>query len=905
VSLSAGDRLGPYEIQSRLGAGGMGEVYEARDTRLDRRVAVKVLPPHYRSDPELHARFEREAKTISALSHPHICTLFDVGRQGDVHFLVMEHLEGETLAERVARGPLPVPQALDLAIQMARALDAAHRQRIVHRDLKPGNVMLTRSGRHGTPAAKLLDFGLARLVPPAAALEFPTPGAPTMTTPLQTAARQLTGRGSILGTLQYMAPEQIEGRDADARSDIFALGITLYEMLTGRRPFEAKSQAGFVAAILEQTPPPFAAVAPAGPLTPGLEPVVMKCLAKDPDARWQSAGDLADALTWIRDGAMAAGAAGGPRLARWQALGGWGLAAACLVLIAIMLARSDTPGGTAGPIRRLAIEPPAGLSFTPSGLALSPDGSRLVFGAGGQERRLYMRPLDRAEATPLPGTDGGRAPFFSPDGEWVGFFTDEGLKKVSIRGGQPVLLSGLPPVSRGGTWLPDDTIVFTPSQVAGMWQLNASGGDAREFTPTGSGPQDGAHLWPQVLPGGRDVLMTVRTDTAQSLESGLVVIHSSATGDRHPLVSDAGYGRYLPSGHLAFVRSGTLMVAPLDLEGRRLTGTPTPLIENVLVDELGGPHFAAAPDGTLVYLEGRASADSSSLVVKRRTGEERAVLQGPAGMSTPRLARDGRRALVTIPTSGIADLWVGDIARGTLTRLTHGPLDQFGGIWSHDDERIFYSAFPLGHAPQLFWIPPDRSADATRLAPAPQHTGQFPSSVSPDGRWLLYSQAVSRASSDIWVAPLGSAGEPRALVSTPFDEFGPEVSRDGRWVAYTSNESGRYEVYVVAFPGPGPKIQISRGGGASPVWAPGGGELFYLSDATVRSVSIDPNMAVGDSRALFDLPFRPRTTEDHPRAFETTADGQSFLIVRPEGAPDRGPVRLNVVLNWAADLTPR
>jgi eukaryotic-like serine/threonine-protein kinase len=898
-----GETLGPYRVTGKLGAGGMGEVYAARDTRLDRSVAIKVLPPQYRTDAELRERFEREARTISSLSHPHICTLFDVGHDRDVDFLVMEHLEGETLAERLARGPLPVAQALDLAVQMARALDTAHRQRVVHRDLKPGNVMLLKASRQGMPQAKLLDFGLARLVPSTPAVDFTLSGR-TMTTPAGSAGTPLTARGSILGTLPYMAPEQIEGRDADHRSDIFALGAMLYEMLSGRRPFEGRSHASLMAAILEQDPPPLARAAPSARVPPAVERIIGKCLAKDPDARWQSAGDLADALQWAAD--IPAGAPAGDR-AGWRAGGraaaGWIAAGVLLVLLLIGAAASwPRPGDAGVTVRRLAIEPGTADTLLPGGLAFSPDGSRLVFAAEADGRgRLYQRALDRLAATPIAGTEEGRAPFFSPDGEWIAFFTPEALKKVSLRGGQPVVLARLPPVARGGAWLPDDTIVFAASQASGLWQIPAAGGEARVLTEPGAGDDDGAHLWPQVLPGGSDLLLTVRTATS-SVDAGLIAIHSLDTGERHILVRDGGHARYLPSGHLAFVRGGTLMIAPVDLAGRRLTGTPTPFVEHVLVDGLGGPHFDAARDGTMIYLDGRTVQKTSALVMVDRAGVERSVLQAPGQLISPTLASDGRRVLLTVEVGGTADVWIGDLSRQTLTRLTHSPLDEFTAIWSHDARHVIYTVFPIGEAPKLVRRPADGTGAPERLADAGRHQAQFSGSLSPDGRWLAYTEATARASGDLRLLPLHPGEAPRTLLATPFDEFGPEFSPDGRWIAFTSNESGQYEVYVMPFPGPGARRPVSRGGGVSPAWSADGSEIFYLNGATLHAVPFDGDVVVGEPRALFDIPPGQFIAEDNPRAFAPHPDGRHFLVIRHAEAEVGPPPRLHAILGWPGAL---
>ncbi len=633
-SLTPGTRLGPYQITDAIGAGGMGEVYKARDTRLDRTVAIKVLPSHVAADPAVRTRFEREARAISSLDHPNICVLHDVGREGEVDYLVMQYLEGETLAARLARGALPLDEALRYATDIAAALDKAHHAGILHRDLKPGNVMLTRSGGRDT-SAKLLDFGLAKLAAPGGSAA-PVQTQATITSPL-------TGQGAILGTLMYMSPEQLEGRELDPRSDIFTFGAVLYEMVTGIRAFAGASQASIIGAILERDPAPIATHAPLTP--PALDRVVRKCLAKDPERRWQSAADLGDELSWIAQSSgiqqpqvTVARRSASPVRPLTLAAGALILALAGTTAWAV-LTRARTDSATV--IRNLGIPVPNDVRLTPGGIAVSPDGKTVVYAGsalGGAEGnrpsvaissgRLYLRRFDTAESTALPGTERARAPFFSPDGLSVGFFTESSLVRLSLLGGAPVNIVNVPPVTRGGVWLPDDTIVFTATQSTGLVRIPLTGATVvggagyPPLTRPDMAAGEKAHMWPSLLPGGGDILYTIRRGTAGNVDDADIAVVNVATGKSRVVLKGAAYAQYAPIGHLLFVRGKTLMAMPFDLEKKEVSGTALPVVEGLASHAwVGGAHYTVAPDGTLVAMRGSFGQTRSSSVWVDRSGK--------------------------------------------------------------------------------------------------------------------------------------------------------------------------------------------------------------------------------------------------------------------------------------------
>ena len=786
MPLQPGTTLGPYEIQALLGAGGMGEVYKARDTRLDRTVAIKVLPEHVAADPDLKQRFEREAKTISSLNHPHICTLYDIGNQDGIDFLVMEYLEGDTLAQRLEKGALPLDQTLKIAIEIADALDKAHRQGITHRDLKPGNIMLTKAG------AKLLDFGLAKLRDPKAAVISPSER--------ETRRASLTGEGTILGTLQYMAPEQLEGKDADARTDIFAFGSIVYEMITGKEAFTGESQASLIAAILDSQPTPMSTLQPMSP--PALDRVVRKCLGKDPEDRWQDVRDATDELKWIAEGGSQAGVAvpaGVP--ARGQSRLAWSVATVTTVLLAVALAvayLNRAPAETA--TSRFSVLAEAGVVRS---LALSPNGRQLAFTDG---RQLWIRSLDSLESRALPGTEDAQAPFWSPDGRSIGFFTVTELKTIDLTGGAPQTVYG-GPVGVGGTWSQDDVIVL--GQFGGeLLRVPAAGGEPTPVTTIDDTRQESAHLWPQFLPDGEHFLFFARGATGQegiyvgSLESGVTPSLLLRT-DR--------MARYAAPGYLLFGRGESLMAQPFDVDRLAVTGDPVRVVDGVrsdpLVRWLG---FSVSHQGGLAYVGGGGGGAVTQLRWLDRSGADLGTVGEPGDYHDPVLSPDETKVAVGRDD----DAWILDVSRGTEQRFTFDPALDGAPIWSPDGSRIVFSSFRDGRPGDLY----EKAAAGTGQAQLLLESDYFKLATdwSTDGEFVSYYEVHPETSADLWLLPLSGDRQPTPFLQAPFLEGDGVFSPDGRWMAYDSTESGEFQVYVQSVPPSGGKWQVSATGGAFP-----------------------------------------------------------------------------------------
>jgi Tol biopolymer transport system component/predicted Ser/Thr protein kinase len=890
MSLTPGARLGPYEIVAAVGAGGMGEVYRARDTRLDRTVAIKVLPESFATDADLRERFAREAKIISSLEHPNICVLYDVGDHEGTAFLVMQYLEGDTLEQRLAGGPLPIDQALRYAIEIADALDRAHRQGIVHRDLKPGNIMLTKSG------AKVLDFGLAK-VGVAGGMDLGATGIPT-TPP------NITARGAILGTFQYMAPEQLEGIEADARTDIFAFGALLYEMVTGKRAFEGKSQASLISAIMSATPAPMSTLQPVAP--PGLDRIVKKCLAKDPDERWQSARDLADELKWVAEGSTLAGVSAtsalGTRSGRNSRVA-WATAAILLVALiagAALWAREhlQSPANTEPAIRfearfpdGWALAPPnnAGNSVAP--VAVSPDGRRLAFVAIGPERKtqIWTRPLDALSAQPLAGTYGASSPFWSPDSRFLGFFADGQLKKIDVGGGPAVTLCAAA-ANLGGTWSADGIIVFSPASGA-LQKVPAAGGVPSPASRLGKG--ESMHWRPSFLPDGRHFLYRANTP---GQKGPFHVASLDSTDSTLVLNADSSNAIY-SQGHLLFMLSSTLMAQPFDTRRLVLTGEPVPIAEQVQSQSAISPNgiFTASANGVLAYSVGTPSG-GTELVWFNRAGKETSRLGERGRYGNLELSPDGKRLAVAVRDGSGAksDLWIFDVARNFRSRFTTDPENELGPRWTADGRNIAYQVDTKG-----IFLKPSGSATTERRLLENAHN-EYPDSWTADQRSLLYEMDDIKTSWDLWVLPLAEGSKPYPFIQAPLRQEYGRISPDGRWVAYRSTESGRDEIYVVPFPGPGDKIQLSTNGGSYPRWRRDGKEIFYVDPGHTRliAVSVDGSttqFTVGAETPLFDVSlFR----SDWP--YDVSADGQQFVVnVRIEQS---SAAPLTVVVNWPAGL---
>jgi Tol biopolymer transport system component len=891
MSLLAGTRLGPYEILTPLGAGGMGEVYKARDTRLDRSVAIKVLPPHRSSSPEARQRFEQEARTVSRLSHPHICALFDVGRQGEDDFLVMELLEGETLQDRLRRGPLPLDQALRCGVEIARALHAAHRQAIVHRDLKPGNVMLTRSG------VKLLDFGLAKAITPLVG------GSDGDDLETAQAAPDLTREGTLLGTLPYMAPEQIEGRAADARTDIFALGAVLYEMATGRKAFAESTQAALAAAILTGEPKAMSSLLPATP--PALDRLVRTCLAKDPDARWQTAHDVGLQLAAIaEDGSLAPAAVAARPASRLRRLVPWALTAlAVAVALGAVLRPRFSPVALPRTIR-FSVAPPPGQTFLESvetvPLSLSPDGSQLAFVARDPAgvTRLWLRPLSAMEARPLDGTEGALSSLWSPDGRSLAFFAAGKLKRLDLPGGPALPLCDVRPgVGFQGAWGRDGQILFASAEGEAIYRVSTAGGEPVVAVKVDPSRGDARINWPTFLPDGqRFFYVARRRDGGGQLMLGQAGQPSRAV---MPVVSSV---EYVDPGYLVFVREGTLLGQRLDLASGRVVGEPFSIAEPVRYFlSSAWAAFTASPNGVLAY---ESSDDRSRLAWIDKSGRELGSVGVAAGNNRVRISPDGRKVLFdrAQPGVGSPDLWTAELGRGTETRLTFDRQAELAGVWTPDGGAVVFSA-GSGGPPHLFRKDFATGVEEELLPSGPL---QFVQDLSPDGKTVVFQQRTERGDSDLFALPLTGERKPSPILRSPFDEWDAAFSPDGRLLAFVSNASGRPELYLTPFPGAGARLRVSTGGlraipsrpGSlrSVVWSRDGREIFYVSaDRELVAVPVRNRgtLEVGTPVTLFAVKGHAWIS------FDVSADGR-FLAVVPEVVATEQP--LTVVLNWPAEL---
>jgi len=888
MSLVAGTKLGPYEIVAPLGAGGMGEVYRAKDTRLDRTVAIKVLPPHLADTLDSRQRFEREARAVSSLNHPHICTLHDVGSQDGTEYLVMEYLEGETLAARLEKGPLPLEQLLKIGMEVADALDKAHRQGIIHRDLKPGNIMLTKS------SAKLLDFGLAKAMAPLSTGVTMTVAA-MQTTPV-------TQQGTIVGTFQYMAPEQVEAKELDARSDIFSFGAVLYEMVTGKRAFPGKSQLSVASAILEKEPEPISTLQPMTP--PALERAVKRCLAKDPEDRWQTARDLLLELKWIAEGGsqvtLAQTGAGKSVRGRWRGILLWGVVS--LLLAAITgLAMWNMKPVPPQPVSRTVITLPPGqrlAQLNQPAVALSPDGSHLAYVAvQGGKQQIYLRAMDSLEATPILGTEGAVYPFFSPDGQWLGFFAGQKLKKVHVSGGVPQTLSDAT-LAHGASWSSQSTIAFSPASASFLDLVSEAGGEPQPLTRLEGG--EVSHRWPEFLPGGK-VFLFAASKSSFNWTNSQIAVQAVGTGERRNLIQGATQPHYAPSGHLIYAQGSTLMAVPFDAQRVAVTGPAVPVVENVSHAPIAGAaQYSISATGSLVYVPGGVQADQRSLVWVARNGAEQAVAAPARAYLFPRISPDGRRVAVGI-TEGETQLWLYDFSREAETRFTFEGSVNLNPIWTPDGKRIAFQSSKEG-PPNIYWQKADGSGGLERLTTA--QNANVPMSWSPDGQLLAFFEVHPSTQRDIWVLRM-SDRKAEPFLRTRFDESVPRFSPDGHWLAYISNESGRYEIYVQPFPGPGGKWQISTEGGTEPAWNPNGRELFYRSGDKMMAVDIvtQPSFAAGKPRMLFSGPYEPSPATS-PN-YDVSMDGQRFLMLKPAEASEAAPTQINVVLNWSEELKRR
>ena len=885
MTLAAGTKLGPYEIVSPLGAGGMGEVYRAKDTRLDREVAVKVLPEHLSANAELRQRFEREARAISALTHPHICTLHDVGNQDGVEYLVMELLDGQSLAERLENGPLPPDQVMRFGIEIADALEAAHRQGIVHRDLKPGNVMLTRSG------VKLLDFGLAKHR--AAAVQTEISQLSSLPTELTPSRPALTEQGTIMGTFQYMAPEQLEGKEADARTDIFAFGCVLYEMATGRKAFTGKSRASMIGAILKDQPAPISSIAPMTP--PAFDRLVQTCLAKEPEDRFQTAHDVRLQLQWIAEGGSQAGAPAvvvSRRKTRERMA--WATSAALLVAAAVLgVGYMRRAPAAASPVRFQLVLPDA-LSVVEAP-RISPDGKLLAFSARNADGKaqIWLRPLESLDPRPVPGTDGASyRPIWAPDSRHIAFVAEGKLKKVDIAGAPPQTICDAT-TGADGSWGKDGTILFDGQASDPIRRVSAAGGIPQTVV---KGSMGGASVgWPNFLPDGKHFLYF---EFGGGTGQGRMMAASLDPKQKPRKILDSdSLAQYAPPGHLLYVKEGTLVAQAFDASALKLTGEPVPVAEQMGATGNGLADFSVSANGALVYRGGVSS--ETRLVWVDRSGKAGPELDKSAGYGSTALSPDGTRLAMDISDSRSdkRDIWIRDLVRGVTSRFTFDPANDIAPVWSPDGNRLVYASDRKG--PSSLY-----GKDASGTGPEAElwSCGEtlIPSDWSSDGRFILVNRLTTKNSWDIWVYPTDRASKPFPFVEGAFTEVLPTFSPDARYVTYMSNESGRFEIYVQQFPGPGGKWQVSAAGGTEPHWSADGKTIYFKSlDAKIMAATIDAGatFTAGVPQALFDARLQPGQRRN---SYVVTRDGQKFLLLSPLGKEKIAPI--TVVLHWPATL---
>ncbi|HEY1271534.1 MAG TPA: protein kinase, partial [Terriglobales bacterium] len=876
-----------------------GEVYSARDTRLDRSVAIKILPPHLSDKPEARERFEREARAVGSLNHPNICQLYDIGEQDGVGYIVMEYLQGETLADGLAKGPLPVEQLLRYGSDISEGLERAHRTGVIHRDLKPGNIMLTKSG------AKLMDFGLAKSTRPASS---PSSGL-TVTFESPAVSHPLTAEGMVVGTFQYMSPEQVEGKEADARSDIFALGAVLYEMATGKPAFEGKSQISVASAILEKEPEPLSLLQPLAPRA--LEHVVQGCLAKDPDQRWQSAGDVARELRWIASsGSQAGAAAPAGKRRRMGERAAWVGVVLLIASVAGFFALRQNPPR----VVRAYLLPPPDTAFDLTGdfsgpPVLSPDGTQLAFTARNPKdpSSIWVRPLDSTESRRLDGTEGAAFPFWSPDGRYLAFFANGKLKKITVAGGPATVLCDAVN-ARGGSWSKGNVILFEPDYRESLWQVSATGGKPIQVTRIDASKHT-THRWPQFLPDGKHFLYLAGNHGGGSPEQNGIYMGSLDGGDPKLVVATDSSAQYA-SGYLLFHSQTALMAQKFDLSNGTLSGDPTPLVGRVRYDSgIWRAIFTASENGVLVYEPESAtqSEGASDLVWFDRAGKELGRLGEHTLSRGMQISPDGKRVAVAIGDRR-AEIWVYDLARGTKTRLTFDDAGHFMPSWSADGQRVAFMS-QNGPATRFGSSLHARLANGTgqdELLVKPENANATLSwpQWSQDGRYLVYQQAEGPGSAAVWAMPTTGDRKPFVVLQSQSPQVRivyHRLSPDGRWLAYSSTDSGREEVYVTPFPSGNGRWQVSTSGGTCPIWRGDGKELFFIAinagfavqAAEIRTTGNE--FEVGSVRSLTGV----RAFSPTGSPFDVTPNGQRFLVAM---TPMDASTPLMLELNWTAEL---
>ena len=865
MPLLPGTRLGPYEIVDEVGSGGMGHVYRAHDTRLNRDVAIKTIKGPFTE------RFEREARAISSLSHPNICTLFDVGEHEGSGYLVMEYVEGKPIA-----GPVPFEQAVTWGVQICEALHAAHRKGVIHRDLKPANILATKQG------IKLLDFGLAKL-DVAGAGSNPNLGSAAE----RATIAALTGAHTVVGTPQYMSPEQIEGREVDSRTDIFAFGCVLYELLTGERAFPGKTSSSVMAAILATRPRPIEELVPLTP--PALERVVARCLEKDPEDRWQTARDVSAELQWISRGGSRVGLPAvvtGRRRVR-ERLAWTACAVATLAAVAFAVAwvrRAPVPP----PVVRFNIPIPGELA-TAGPSAVSPDGRMVAFDASDASgrRRLWIRALDAVEARIVPGTEGAGRPFWSADSRYLAFFAEGKLRKVAVSGGPAQTICDAPQGS-DGTWGPDGTILFDGAANDPIWKVSAAGGVAEPLVTPRKEEATSSVGWPDILPDGRHFLYVLYGATGGDQT---LMVGSLDGGAPKRLLVTGSRVQYAP-GYLLYVREQTLVAHPFDADALEFTGDPVPIGEGLGVDAVGLASFSVSRTGVLVLRSGQGTGYQFIWVT--RDGKDTPVMEATGNFRDAALSPDGRRLAFESTTPDGSDIWVRDLERGVTSRFTFDPTGEIAPLWSPDGRRIVFSA----RTPRSLFVKDASGArEAEPLLETPED--KVASDWTRDGTHIVFASRSTETGWDQWALPLAGDRKPFPLVKTRFNDMFATVSPNGKYLAYFSNESGEFEVYVQEFPEPQNKWQISANGGRQPHWSPDGRQLYFrdaLNSIMVVAVETNGPFKAGAPQKLLQTRFAPILLRSH---YHPAKDG-GFLVLAPAGAEDMVPI--SVVLNWTSAI---
>jgi serine/threonine protein kinase/Tol biopolymer transport system component len=896
-----GRTIAHYRVQEKIGAGGMGEVYRAHDTRLGRDVAIKVLPEIFARDAERMARFEREAKVLASLNHPNIATIYGVEESNGARALVMELVEGPTLTERIRQGPLPLEEALAFSQQMAEGLEYAHERGVIHRDLKPSNVKLTPESQ-----VKLLDFGLAK------ALEGETIEGESQNSPTLSAAATRTG--VLLGTAGYMSPEQARGKRVDRRADIWAFGCVLYEMLTGLGAFSGETTSDILASVI-RAEPDWSSLP--GSVPPRIRELLHRCLQKDAKQRLRDIGDARITIQEALTGSSASDALSDTSLTHAPRRHGmlWTLPAMGLVLGAVcagFLALYLRPSPGQRVISRFAFalpspgDQPAASEGFPlrdfPAVTISRDGTKIAYiGARGETTQVFLRAVDHLEPQPLPGTTNATSPFFSPDGQWVGFFADGKLKKVSIHGGGATMLCDAP-INRSATWGPDNTIIFAPTLFGGLMRVSAAGGSPEIVATPNVSKGELTYRWPEILPGGKAVLFVIaQAQDIGSFSESKIAAERLDTHERKILPIQGTYPRYSPSGYLLFERDGRVFAVQFDPRRLEVTGQPVPVLDGVKTSpNSGAADFMVSDTGSLVYLPESANAHEGLLVWVDRKKQIKELAAPARYYGSPHISPDGGRVAVSIPSGNSgSEVWVYEIPHSTLTRLTFDEHST-APLWSPDGKQIAFTTYRQTGSVILV-KPADGSGAEETLVPG-ESLILVPTSWSSDGKFLAYWTVGSATGRDVWIAPITGDRKPQPFLRTKFNEMQARFSPDDRWVAYMSEESGRYEVYVQPFPGPGGKWQISTNGGTMPVWAPNGRELFYMNPGKLMSVGVttQPTFSASTPRIVADIPpaLMGRLSNG---VYDVSPDGQRFLFVKANvenGPPDE----VRVVLNWTEEL---